>query len=123
MARFVFMSYVRVVRKTLISGAPDPAKTSQSTPYDAYRAREIEENASYKGYYAISYPIAPLRVETYVFDALLGIRPVRRIDVDQVQLQKQRRETMSESTGQLTDGQDTSRETEAVEGEGHSTIG
>jgi hypothetical protein len=82
------MSYMLVVRKTLISGAPVPARTSQPTPYDAYRAREIEENASYEGYCTISYPIAPLRVETYVFDALLGIRRVRRIDADQVQLQK-----------------------------------
>jgi hypothetical protein len=114
MAWFVFMSYVRVVRKTLISSALVPAKTSQSTPYDAYRAREIEENASYKGYYAISYPIAPLRVETFTFSVSMRTKSSFR---------KQRREIMSESTGQLTDGQDTSRETEAVEGEGHSTIG
>src|SRR5271156_209849 len=62
---FVFMSHLRVVRKTLISGAPVRAKTSHPTLRDAYCAREIEKNASYEGHYAISYPAAPLRVETY----------------------------------------------------------
>ena len=88
MTRFVFMSHLRVVRKTLISGAAVPTKTSQSTPYDAYCAREIKNDASYEAYYATSYPIAPLIVKSYVSDALLGIRRVRPVHADQVQLQK-----------------------------------
>jgi hypothetical protein len=88
MIRFVFMSHLRVVRKTLISGAPVLAKTSQPTPHDAYCAREIEKNASYEGYYAINCPTTLLKIEIYVSDALLGIRRVRRADADQVQLQK-----------------------------------
>jgi hypothetical protein len=88
MTWFVFMSYLRVVRKTLISGASVPTKITQSTPYDAYCARQIENNASYEAYYVSSYPIAPWIVKSYGSDALLGIRRVRRVDADQVQLQK-----------------------------------
>jgi hypothetical protein len=55
------------------------------TPIAPEKSRK---NASYEGYYAISYPTTPLSVETYVSDALLGIWRVPRVDADQVQLQK-----------------------------------
>jgi hypothetical protein len=48
------MSHLSVVRKTLISGAPVPTKTSLSILYNAYCTREIENDASYEAYYASS---------------------------------------------------------------------
>ena len=76
------MSYLWVVRKTLISGALVPTKITQSTLYDVYCAREIENDASYEAYYASSYYITPWIVKSYVSDALLGVRRVRRFDAD-----------------------------------------
>lgn len=86
--RFIFISHLRVVRKTLISASVVQTKTSQPTPYDAYCAREIENDAGYEACHARSYSIALLMAKSYVSNALSGIRRVRRVHADQVQLQK-----------------------------------